>query len=390
MAFEPSLPPLRIIHTVPALRMRDGGSYSAVMQICELLNEPGGKVDLLTCYDGGTEPIFEIRNGVSIWQFPTPGWGSAFGWSPSLAAAVERLSGNADLMHVHGLWRQSGIAALNAARRRRVPAVVSPMGAFAAPALANARLRKRAYWAAVQKRALRDVACYHATSEAERSNMREFGIQAPIAVIPLGVPIPDKQEPPPSGEGRTLLFLGRITPIKNLVGLLGAWRSVQADFPEARLRIVGPDDRGYVCTVRNAMQELGTERVSLEDGVWGEARNALYRASDVVILPSLVESFGLVAAEALAAGRPVIATTGTPWSMLEEQGCGWWVDPAPSALASAMAGALATPPEELAYMGRCGRALIEREFSLPGMRCRFARLYQWSIYGGDQPDFVCN
>jgi glycosyltransferase involved in cell wall biosynthesis len=108
----------------------------------------------------------------------------------------------------------------------------------------------------------------------------------------------------------------------------------------------------------------------------------------VVVLPSLSESFGLVVAEALAAGRPAIATTGSPWRKLVEEHCGWYVEPTVAALAGAIREALSLPADQLAAMGRNGRRLAERELAWSRVIPRFERMYEWVGRGGAVPEFV--
>ncbi|MEZ5591148.1 MAG: glycosyltransferase [Gammaproteobacteria bacterium] len=50
----------------------------------------------------------------------------------------------------------------------------------------------------------------------------------------------------------------------------------------------------------------------------------MLESADLFVLPSFSENFGVVIAEALAHGVPVITTRGTPWKGLLQHGCGWW------------------------------------------------------------------
>ena len=120
---------------------------------------------------------------------------------------------------------------------------------------------------------------------------------------------------------------------------------------------------------------LGLGRVSFGEPVHGAAKWDAYRAADLFVLPSLNENFGLTVAEALAAGTPVIATTGTPWSRVESEGCGWRVEPACDALAATLATAMAMPRPTLHGMGSKGRAWMARDFSWDRVACDMGELY---------------
>lgn len=81
----------------------------------------------------------------------------------------------------------------------------------------------------------------------------------------------------------------------------------------------------------------------------------------------------MVVAEALAHGVPVIASRGTPWEAVEDEGCGLWVDNAPQQLARAIerAGAM-----DLAAMGARGREWMRREFSWDVVSANMMRVYR--------------
>jgi glycosyltransferase involved in cell wall biosynthesis len=102
-------------------------------------------------------------------------------------------------------------------------------------------------------------------------------------------------------------------------------------------------------------------------------KEALFQAADMVIVPSHLENFCVVVAEALAHGIPVVASRGTPWPRLESEGCGLWVDNRPESLAQAIDQIERMP---LADMGKKGRAWMKSEFSWEQVGRRMLELYE--------------
>jgi glycosyltransferase involved in cell wall biosynthesis len=256
-------------------------------------------------------------------------------------------------------------------------------------ALAFSPLKKRAFWALFQGRAVRSAACILATSEQEYEEMRSFGLTNPIAIIPTGVDLPELREqwPGPSVE-RVVLSLGRIHPKKGLSRLVRAWAKVEAKHRRWRLKIIGPPEAGHDEELRALVTELGLARVSVEGPIPGDAKTTAYREADLFVLPTLNENFALTVAEALAAGTPVISTKGAPWSGLESEGCGWWIDHGVEPLAAALAQAMALPRETLKAMGNKGRAWMARDFSWDRIAQDTLDVYRWLAKSSEPPPTI--
>jgi glycosyltransferase involved in cell wall biosynthesis len=140
------------------------------------------------------------------------------------------------------------------------------------------------------------------------------------------------------------------------------------------LSVCGDGDKNY----RRGLEVLASE-LDLSDHVvfYGQledtAKEKHFREVDWCIVPSFKENFCLVVAEALAHGVPVIASRGTPWSRLEEMGCGLWVDNDETSLADAITRASKMPRDE---MGRRGREWMKREFSWSSIAEQMVAQYQ--------------
>lgn len=110
-------------------------------------------------------------------------------------------------------------------------------------------------------------------------------------------------------------------------------------------------------------------------GVYGDEKWRLFRQSDVFVLPTYSENFGIVVAEALACGTPVVATKGTPWEELQTYRCGWWTEIGTQPLVDALNVFLSLDEQELEVMGENGRRLVEEKYSVKNMAEAMVRLY---------------
>lgn len=299
------------------------------------------------------------------------------GFQRQLAGLVQN---GRTVIHDHGLWLPSNRAAARFADRRHVPRVVSPRGMLSDWALQHHSWKKKLVWRLFQQHALQTAAGFHITSQQEAEEVRQVGLTQPVAVIPNGLDLPREMPARKRVGPPQALFLSRVHRKKGIVELLRGWSAAaNAGDPSPQpsplgrgegagadwqLVIAGPDEGGYLAEVKAEVKRLGLQdAVSFAGPVDDNAKWQLYADADLFVLPSLSENFGIVVAEAMAAGLPVITTTGTPWQVLRDQQMGWWVEPQADMLAQALRDARARSPEQLREMGRRASEYARREFS---------------------------
>jgi glycosyltransferase involved in cell wall biosynthesis len=303
--------PLRILFAAPAWAPSRGfgGPVVAAGELVRRLVARGHIVEVLTTtiVDLHQRPSARSRlavaDGATVHYLGTPLHYRWMGITPTLPVALARLK-RPDVVHVFGFRDPITTGTAAWCRLVHVPYVFEPLGMF------QPRLRKVALKRLLDSTLYRGVAGGAAAvvvaSEREREDVIAGGVPAEKVVV-RGNGFPDPAErlgSDPSGvrpllgipDGAPLLlYVGRIAAGKGIDHLLAA---VQ-ELPEAHLVIAGPDDRHGVATDGERVHMLPMTE---------EPPRRLYPQADVFVLASEGESFGMVAAEAAAAGTPVIVS----------------------------------------------------------------------------------
>ncbi|CAB4539146.1 unannotated protein [freshwater metagenome] len=176
----------------------------------------------------------------------------------------------------------------------------------------------------------------------------------------------------------TLLFVGRIQPLKGLKIAVAALAQLQNT--DARLIVVGgpsgADGDAELASVYELLDSLGVaERVEWIDPQPHHALSTFYRAADVVIVPSRSESFGLVALEAAACAIPVVAAAvGGLRTLVRNDSTGFLIDSRDPADFAQRIDELLAHPARAAAMGQAAAVESDR-YAWPTTAGRLRRLY---------------
>lgn len=353
---------LRILHAVPSLNPEDGGPARSVPALAAAQATLGA--DVVVC---SRQPATIDLSKFQPCRF-----------SAGDVLAYESHPWRPDLVHDHGLWLGSNHSSARLSRHLRIPRVVSPRGMLEPWCLNHRRLKKTIAWQFYQHRDLRSTTCLHATSESEAVQFRKLGFDQPITRLPNGVDLPNQKSLTAGAAKPEIVFLGRIHPVKGLKHLLDAW--AQVNRPGWTLRIVGADEDQHLSQLKkHPIATSVAGNVQFCPPVHSAEKWKLLADAAAVVLPSFSENFGIVAAEALACGTPVVASTGTPWSGLVSHGCGWHVAPNGAAFATAMHAVMGTSRAELDAMGQRGRQWMQSEFSWDQIAGRMLQTYDWLL-----------
>ena len=368
--------PLKVLHCIHSLNANDGGPARSVPALADAEATNGAEVRVWS----RQTPTIDLEEYRSA-QFVT---GDLHGlmsanWTP-------------DLIHDHGVWLPSNHLSAKLARHNHVPRVVSPRGMLEPWCLQHHRYRKHFAWKLYQRRDLQSCTALHATSEEEAAQFRRLGLKQRIILFPNGVSLPGLHDPQPletRSMRREIVFLSRIHPKKGLLNLIEAWKRVARN--EWLLRIVGSDESGHRREIEAAItQNALADTVVVNDPVYSHKKWDLLHNADLVILPSFSENFGIVVAEALAVGTPVITTTGTPWENVLTERCGWYVEPNVQSLSVALQDAMDKSQCELKDMGERGGRWMRREYAWGDIGKNMLGAYEWLLgqSNADASDYI--
>ncbi|QEY62229.1 glycosyltransferase [Metapseudomonas lalkuanensis] len=296
----------------------------------------------------------------------------------------------AALAHIHGLWTPFEWRASKFFLDRSVPLIMSPHGMLEPWAMAHKRLKKVLAWHLYQRRILSKARLLIVNSERELGSIRRLEIANPVAVIENGVDVPAGFDPGYADGTREkiVLFLSRLAPVKGIMDLLEAWAQVP-NLNGYQLHLYGNAEPGYEEKVNACIRELSLESsVRVLGPVYGDGKWQVYRSADVFVLPSYSENFGIVVAEAMLAGLPVITTDATPWGHLRERGYGWIVKNDVNQLTNALSQAMELSPSRKREMGKAASQFAMARYSWKNIGEKYLAAYEWAKNQGNAPDFI--
>ncbi len=374
---------MRVLHVVPSYfpAVRYGGPIYSVHGLCTALAARGHDVQVFTTsVDGPLDSNVPLGvpvdlDGVKVWYFASR-WLRRLYWSPPMARMLGKAVGDFDLVHLHSVFLWPTWAAARAARSARVPYLVSPRGMLVKDLFrARSRVLKSAWMALIERTTLEQAAGVHVTSAVEAAELAAFGyaLQGRVFEVPNGVslPAPLRSEPAP-GPGYALM-LGRINWKKRIDVAIEALQRVE----NIRLLVAGGDEESLAPILRARAASLGIAgRVEFVGPVDGLRKRELLQGALALLMPSLSESFGNSAVEAMAEGTPVIVSPQVGIAdSVEQSGAGLVVASNGEAFADALR-QLQADPKRRSEMGERARALVAERYAWPVIGARMENAYR--------------
>ena len=369
-----------------------GGPPVKVRALSEGLARRGHQVTVLTA-DWGLEKRLKTEeekaaaerspfgwrqnvNGVQAIYLPTWFRYRTVSWNPAVKRYCRARLQNFDVVHIFGLYDLLGPAVAAACGKRGLPYVVEPIGMFV-PIVRNF-LMKKMYHAVWGNRLLKEASTVIATSDQEMEELAAGGVsKQKVKLRRNGVEVPEawperglfRKAEGISLDAKVVLFLGRLSKKKSPDLLLRAFAELLGRLPGTPmiLAFAGPEESGGIQgELEQIASQLGVRgSVRFAGPIFGEAKWSAYRDADVFVLPSQNENFGNTAAEAVAAGTPVIVTEHCGIAPLLANEAGLVVPHETGALATALERVLREPGLRERLAAGCSRVAARLGWEQP-------------------------
>jgi glycosyltransferase involved in cell wall biosynthesis len=354
---------MKVIHFIAGIDKKEGGTAEYMRLLgSELKNH----IEIIVATGISPNPI--SISGVKIKFFET----NVLRWFSMLREfRLFLLTEKPDIVHINGIWSPQNWGFQKKAQELGIKVILSPHGMLEPWIMAQNPWKKKLGLFLYQEKATQRAKCLHATAQMEAENIQALGFKTPIHIIPNGIDLNDVKGIKEHYGTQKMVFLSRIHPKKGIEILLEAWRNSNTN--GWLLEIAGNGDENYIAALTQSAQDLNN--VNFVGAKYGEDKWAFLRSADVMVLPTHSENFGIVIAEALAVGVPVITTTGTPWQDLENYNCGWWIDLSVMNLKSTLLQVFNTQTETLETMGNNGKNLVKEKYDIKAIGKNMIELY---------------
>lgn len=394
-SIDPARPDIAVLHITESIGAASGGVGPVVIGLSteQRLHNCSPEI---WCLD----PSFEvpaISGKVKVFDKFGP---RQIGYSPEMEKTIAASGSLFDIVHQHSLWRAISRVTVNYRKKFDRPTVVAPHGTLESYALKRSQSKKRIALFLYEMNNLQYASCLHATSASEAHSFRDFGLRNPIAVIPNGISddILGKQGDGDrfrsrfaiDGDKRMFLFLSRINPKKGLPLLFTTISGMREELEGSVFVIAGFEDvPGYKAELQQMVSRLTiSDMVIFVEPLFGPDKDDALSATDILVLPTHSEGFGMIVIDALAAGVPVITTYGAPWEELRSHNCGWWVEISEDGICGALRDAAGKSSDELLEMGTRGKALVMSKYTWSQISRMTIEMYNWLLGRRTTPDFV--
>jgi glycosyltransferase involved in cell wall biosynthesis len=304
-----------------------GGPVRSIWNMCRGLAQVGARLRVLTT-DADLEGTIEVprrreEEGVDIATYPVARWGgrlaSRYAFAPGLVRAMQREIPQAELCVFQGPWTFPVAVGSGICRQRGVSYVLCPRGALEGISLSEKAGKKKIYMRLVESRAIAGAAAIQFASHVEQRNSEKaIGGRSSFVcenAIEAGPRVPREPDWLRERHGipRDRFVIGLAGRVHRRKGFEVIVPALARCALPVHLVSFGANEGDYQSRVEAIARKEGVlERLHFMGALHGEELQRAYASVDLLVMPSLGESFGNAALEALAQGTEVLVSDRVP------------------------------------------------------------------------------
>ncbi|HYP57281.1 MAG TPA: glycosyltransferase [Beijerinckia sp.] len=389
-----------ILHVIHSVNPETGGPIEGIFSSAGVLLDQGCQREIVSLdspHDPWVKscPLTVYPLGIKHPKYPA--WRQKFPWlrygyTPHLVPWLKENAHRYDAIIVNGLWNYVAFGSWRALSKCKTPYFVYPHGMLD-PWLKNFAVKavaKQVLWWFSEGPLLANARRVLFTTEEERVLARNifWPYKCQEMVVAYGsldvTGDPQTQEAafqarlPQIAGRRFLLFLSRIHPKKGCDLLIEAFANVAAKDPDLDLVMAGPDSVGWVENLQAAASKHGiAHRIHWPGMLKGDAKWGAFRSCEAFVLPSHQENFGIVVAEAMSCGRPVLTTSKVnTWREVQDCGGGLISSDDQAGIIELLNLFVGLSEHEKKAMGQCARQGFVEKFDMRAMAPQVIQAFQ--------------
>nr|WP_322626380.1 glycosyltransferase [uncultured Flavobacterium sp.] len=369
-----------------------GGLLDAIRDLykCVLVRE-NNEIEIFSYIEEDTKEELPNWSGFDLKLYPKSNF---FFYSSEAKKGL--LESDADILHVHGLWRYPHAFISKWKSRSDKPVVVTPHGMLDPYIIANQGKVKRILGDFLFARnSFEKIDCYHALCKAELDAIRAYGIDKPVAIIPNGINMPESDlvRKQPDDNKKHLLFLARLHPKKGVDMLLEAIGQVKTENPEKLkdyiVDIVGWPQENFDVKLKEIVAKYALEDIVIfHGGLFGEKKSDVYAKAYAYILPSHGEGLPMTVLEAWSWGLPVIMTPQCNIPEGFDNDAAIAIQNNTESVKEGLLKFMSLTEEEALAMGQRGKELVKKEFTWQLSAEKMDKVYGWLAGKLPKPEFI--
>ncbi|MEM5831157.1 MAG: glycosyltransferase [Candidatus Aenigmatarchaeota archaeon] len=400
---------MKVLHVIPSYEpaWRFGGTVTATSNLCRALAKKGIDVTVYTTDADGKGGYLDVPlnepldlGGVKVWYFHCDLLPKDAFYSRGLAKKLKETVKDFDIVHVSAIWQWIQVNVYKACKKQNKPYIVTPHSSLMNYAFKfGPKLNKKIYWKLFGKKTIKKASAIHFLCEGEREGSRSLCKDVTSFILPNGIDVNKFKRENKKGsllrdklgipqEAIVLLFLGRIHPKKQIEYIIKSIPEILKYKKDVFFLIVGPiEDENYYNKLKVL---LNTLKVS-SNVIWiGSVKNEevieYYCASNIMVLPSIVEGISMAAIEAMCASLPLLVSNRVAnWHEIEEDKAGVIVNPNFAEVCEALL-RLCLNPELIKRLSINARKSAEKRYDINKVADLMIKAYEDVLTGRRSPE----